>query len=274
MESSNLNTSSIRDKWHCWKSRTKSERRNVSSIATVTIGWNGGLILWNAVANCELSKTSWQTGKAPYERRFGEPFKGPIIPFEQCLNIIRFQHVINQDFINLASTFYQESFLGMHWSRREFGKGIFWLRIWKNWKSGTHQKFILGESTRKKYSYHRREKNSYSQLQVVKQNCQEVTTNSEKPLWDGNKRKERRSQWRTSKRTGRVPTDRIKKVTLKPVPTSGRSKGGFLYRHHDEPRVQLFVPKEETFSTPLKYIDVTRSTHTDLDVMQEKRVDD
>ena len=34
------------------------------------------------------------------------------------------------------------------------------------------------------------------------------------------------------------------------------------------------VPKEETFTIPLKYIDVTRSTHTDLDVMQEKRVDD
>ena len=43
---------------------------------------------------------------------------------------------------------------------------------------------------------------------------------------------------------------------------------------HNEPRVQLCVPKEETFTVPLKYIDVTRSTHTDLDVMQEKRVDD
>ena len=34
------------------------------------------------------------------------------------------------------------------------------------------------------------------------------------------------------------------------------------------------MPKEETFPIPLKYIDVTRSTHTDLDVMQEKRIDD
>ena len=31
---------------------------------------------------------------------------------------------------------------------------------------------------------------------------------------------------------------------------------------------------EETFPIPLKYIDVTRSAHTDLDVMQEERVDD
>ena len=34
------------------------------------------------------------------------------------------------------------------------------------------------------------------------------------------------------------------------------------------------MPQEETFSIPLKYIDATRSTHTDLDVMQEKRIDD
>ena len=34
------------------------------------------------------------------------------------------------------------------------------------------------------------------------------------------------------------------------------------------------MPKEETFPIPLKYIDVTKSIHTDLDVLQEKRFDD
>ena len=48
----------------------------------------------------------------------------------------------------------------------------------------------------------------------------------------------------------------------------------FIYRHHIEPRVQLYVPREESFPIPLKYIDVIRSTHTDLDVAQEKRIDD
>ena len=44
----------------------------------------------------------------------------------------------------------------------------------------------------------------------------------------------------------------------------------FVYRHHIEPRVQLCVPAETTFSIPLKYIDVTRPTFTDLDIAQEK----
>ena len=47
----------------------------------------------------------------------------------------------------------------------------------------------------------------------------------------------------------------------------------FICRHHVEPRVQLYVPKEETSKIPLKYTDVTRTTHTKLDVLQESRTE-
>ena len=50
--------------------------------------------------------------------------------------------------------------------------------------------------------------------------------------------------------------------------------GNFTYRHHVEPRVKLHSPREESFPVPLKYIDFSRTTHTNLDVMQESRVDD
>ena len=49
--------------------------------------------------------------------------------------------------------------------------------------------------------------------------------------------------------------------------------GNFIYRHHVEPRVKLYSPREEPFPIPLKYIDVSRTTHTNLDVKQEKRID-
>ena len=45
--------------------------------------------------------------------------------------------------------------------------------------------------------------------------------------------------------------------------------GSFIYRHHVKPRVKLYSPREESFPIPLKYIDVTRTTHTNLDVKQE-----
>ena len=46
--------------------------------------------------------------------------------------------------------------------------------------------------------------------------------------------------------------------------------GDVIYRHHVEPRVKLYVPTEESFPTPLKNIDITRTTDTTLDVMSEK----
>ena len=46
--------------------------------------------------------------------------------------------------------------------------------------------------------------------------------------------------------------------------------GEFIYRHHVEPRVKLYMPKEESFPIPLKHIDVTRTTYTSLDVLLEK----
>ena len=45
--------------------------------------------------------------------------------------------------------------------------------------------------------------------------------------------------------------------------------GDFIYRHHVEPRVKLYMPREESFPIPLKFFDVTRTTHTSLDVLLE-----
>ena len=48
----------------------------------------------------------------------------------------------------------------------------------------------------------------------------------------------------------------------------------YIYRHHVEPRVRLYSPKDESFPITLKYIDVSTTTHTNLDVTQESRIDD
>ena len=116
--------------------------------------------------------------------------------------------------------------------------------------------------------------NSYSQQQMVQQNCQEETTNSENPLQDATKPKG--AKFSVKKRQGESgesqPTETADDAEARADFWS--IQGDFIYRHHSEPRVQLFVLKEETFRIPMKYVDVTRSTHTDLHVMQEKRVDD
>ena len=49
--------------------------------------------------------------------------------------------------------------------------------------------------------------------------------------------------------------------------------GEFIYRHHVEPRVKLYLPREEAFPIPLKYTDVTRTTHASLDVLIDKHIE-
>ena len=50
--------------------------------------------------------------------------------------------------------------------------------------------------------------------------------------------------------------------------------GEFIYRHHVVHRGKLYMPREESFPIPLKYIDVTRTTCTSLDVLLEKNIED
>ena len=40
--------------------------------------------------------------------------------------------------------------------------------------------------------------------------------------------------------------------------------GNFIDRHHVEPREELYSPREESFPVPLKYIDVSKTTHTNF----------
>ena len=60
----------------------------------------GGRILWKAIAICEMSKTSQQMGKLLTKGDFGEPSKGPVIPFgamvEYCPTSARDQSRLHQ----------------------------------------------------------------------------------------------------------------------------------------------------------------------------------
>ena len=63
-------------------------------------------------------------------------------------------------------------------------------------------------------------------------------------------------------------------MTLKPLPTFGRFTVTSSIVITMNLEFNSMCRRKKHSSIPLKYIDVTRSTHTDLDVMQEKRVDD
>ena len=63
-------------------------------------------------------------------------------------------------------------------------------------------------------------------------------------------------------------------MTQKPAQNFGQSKGISFIVITSNLELQLHVPKEERFPNPLKYIDVTRTTHANPDVLQEGRIED
>ena len=86
--------------------------------------------------------------------------------------------------------------------------------------------------------------------------------------------KERRSQRRTSKKFGEVSTDRNKKMTLKPAMTFGQWKERSFIVITSTLEFGSTCRKKKHSVFHWEYIDVIRSTHTDLDVWQEKRIED
>ena len=146
-------------------------------------------------------------GKTPYERRFGEPFKGPIIPFG---SLVEYYPISAEDQSRIHQ-FGKKVLPGLFLGYALYAGGI--------WKGDT---IVLGES----------EGSPPSPPQDSYPGAGEA----------------RNDFWSMS--------------------------GNFIYRHHVEPRVKLYSPREESFSIPLKYIDVSRTTRTNLDVMQERRIDD
>ena len=207
-------------------------------------------------------------GKTPYERRFGEPFKGPTIPCGAMVEnhpiSARDQSRIHQFGKNVLPGI----FLGYEPVAAGIWKGDILIADLEDLEKLDASEIYSSKNYCKGSIDATKERTihipSCMYSKIVRKKPRIPRTHSEA----GTNCKERRSQWRISRRTRRSSTDRIERWK-----DFWSIQGDFIFRHHHEPGVQLYVPKEETFPIPLKYIDVTRSTHTDLDV-QEKRIDD
>ena len=90
-------------------------------------------------------------GKTPSERRFGQPFKGPIIPFG---SLVEYHPIFAKD----QSRIHQFGMKVFTWivlrirfvRGREFGRVTYWLQTLRSWRRWTHQKSTLKDSMRKR----------------------------------------------------------------------------------------------------------------------------
>ena len=214
-------------------------------------------------------------GKTPCERRFGQPLKGPIIPFGSSVEY----HPISAKDQSRIRQFGKKVLPGLF-----LGYALYAVRIWK----GDVLVADLEEL----------ETMDASEIHTNRLNAKEVIFPKQGefifPIADGRIKTPGGDQdLRTSTLVRHRPIQGESNIdflgesegSLPPphdsFPDAGEAindfwsmSGSFIYRHHVEPRVQLYSPREESFPIPLKYIDVTRTTHANLDVKQETRIDD
>ena len=220
---------------------------------------NGGLIPWHAIAICKMYRTSYQTGKHLMKR-----------DLENHAKIEYHRHISAED-QSRHHQFGKKVLPGMFLGHALFARGI--------WKgdflvadieeldmldaSDIHARRLnaRGNNAQKRVNKFFTDRRWNSKIVWKKLWSPRIHSKAETTC------KEWRCQRRTSRKLGNVSTDRRTRNDFWLI------EGGFIYRHHVEPRVQLYVPEEESFPIPLKYIDVTR-THTNLDVLQECRIDD
>ena len=213
--------------------------------------------------------------KTPYERRFGQPCKGPIIPFGSLVEY----HPITAKDQSRIHQFGKKVLPGLFLGYALYAGGI--------WKGDVLVADLEELETMDASEIYSKRLNA---KEVIFPQKGEFTF----PIADGRiKTPGEDQELRTSTLVRHRPIQGEGHIDFlgesegsfpqphDSLPVAGEAmhdfwsmSGSFIFRHHVEPRVELYSPREESFPLPLKYIDVTRTTHTNLDVKQEKRIDD
>ena len=90
-------------------------------------------------------------GKTPYERRFGKPFEGPIIPFGSLVECHPVTAKDQSRIHQFGKKILPGLFLGYAlFAGGEFGRVTYWSQTLRSRRRWTHQKSILKDSMRKR----------------------------------------------------------------------------------------------------------------------------
>ena len=125
---------------------------------------NGGLIQWNAVAICEMSKTSWQKGKLRMK--------------DDLENHNKDQSRLHQ----FGKKVLLVIFLGYELIAGRIWKGHILIADLEDLEKLDASEFYLRRTNTREVLISQKEMISYSQQQMVQKKRQEETTNSENPL--------------------------------------------------------------------------------------------
>ena len=132
-------------------------------------------------------------GKTPYERRFGKPLKGPIIPFGSLVEYYPISAKDQSRIHQFGKQVLPGLFLGRAMNAGEFGRVTYWLQTLRNWRRWTHQKSTLKDSTLRRWYFPKKMENIFQSLMDESEPLEEIRT-WEDPPWYGNVQFERKSR--------------------------------------------------------------------------------
>ena len=234
----------------------------------------GGQILWNVTPICETSQIYYLIGRCPMKDVLGNHWKDRLFNLVHWLSITQKLRKISPESINLERKFYLDCSSDTLSTRGQFGKVTYWLQTLRSWKRWTHLKSTRKDSMRKRW-YFPKQREFFpiadGRIKFVggDQDLRTSTLARHRPI-QGESTVDFLGE---SEGSLPQPQDSLSDAG-EAINDFWFTSGNFIFRHHVEPRVKLYSPREESYPVPLKYIDVSRTTRTNLDVKQEKRIDD
>ena len=233
----------------------------------------GGQILWNVMPYLRNVTDPPSDGKTPNEKTFWEAIlKDLLFLLVHSLSIILQLRKISPESINLERKFFLDCSSDTLSTRGEFGKVTHWSQTLRSWRRWTLRKSTQKDSMLKRWCFPKGEFTFPIADGRIKTlgGDQDLRTSTLIRHWS--------IQGESNidfleESEGSFPQPHDSLPVAEAVNDFWSMLGSYIHRHHVEPRVKLHSRREESFPVPLKHIDVSRTTHTNLDVKQEKRID-
>ena len=281
LESLYVDTTQIRNKWDCWESSAQSVIEGTSAVLLQSgLDEKWWQIPWNAIATCGTFKISCLMGKLHTKGALENSLKDQSFRLVHWLSITLSVRKTSQESINLERSgkkSYLDCYLDTFGTRVEFGRvGDIMVAHLEELETMNASEIYSKRLNAKEVIFHQEGEFIFPaadgriKLSGGDQELRTPTLIRDRPI-RGESQRDFLGESEGSHPP--PPQDSLPDVG-EAINDFWSMSGNFMYRHHVEPRVKHYSPREESFPIPLKYIDVSRTTHTNLDVKQEKRVDD
>ena len=214
----------------------------------------GGQIPWNVTLVCEESQISYLMRRRPMKDVLGNHLKERLFHLVHWLSITLSLRRTSRESINLERKPYMDCSSDTHRTRVEFGRVTYWLQTLRSWRRWTHRKSTQKDSMRKRRFFPKKKgefifpvADGRIKLPAGDQELRTSTLVRHRPI-----RGESHFDFLVESEDSLPPLHDSFLNAGEAINDFWSMSGNFIYRHHVEPRVKLYSPREESFPIPLK----------------------